>query len=123
MADEPLPAKSPLKLYRGDTRVWEDVFRRAPVPPATVGDPVDLTGWVWLAQIRATEDAAEVMATIDVEVVDAAAGTIRRTLTAAEADKLVAGTAHWDLQATDPDGVVRTYLAGQVRVIGDVSRA
>lgn len=123
MADEPLPAKSPLKLYRGDTRVWEDVFRRAPVPPATVGDPIDLTGYEFLAQIRATEDSVDVMAVIDVEIVDAAAGTIRRTLTAAEADKLVVGTAHWDLQATHPDGTVRTYMAGRVRVTGDVSRA
>lgn len=123
MADQPLPAKSTLKLYRGDTRVWEDTFRQAPVPPATVGDPIDLTGYEWLAQIRATEDATEVMATIDVDIIDAEAGTIRRTLTADEADKLVAGTAHWDLQATHPDGAVRTYMAGSVRVIGDVSRA
>jgi hypothetical protein len=122
MADQPLPAPAKLTLYRGDTRVWEDTFRHAPVPPATVGDPVDLTGYEWLAQIRATEDTAEVMATIDVEIVDAEAGTIRRTLTAAEADKLVPGTAHWDLQAIHPDGVVRTYMAGRVRVLGDVSR-
>lgn len=123
MADQPLPAPSKLTLYRGDTRIWEDHFQVAPVAPATEGDPIDITGWEFLAQIRATEDATEVMATIDVEIVDAAAGTIRRILTAAEADKLVVGTAHWDLQAIHPDGTVRTYMAGRVRVTGDVSRA
>jgi hypothetical protein len=123
VADQPLPAKSPLELYRGDTRVWEDVFRRTPVAPATVGDPVDLTGFTFLAQIRATEDAATVMATIAVAITDAAAGTIRRTLTATEARKLVPGTAFWDLQATHLDGTVRTYMFGRVRVKPDVSRA
>lgn len=114
---EPLPAKVPLKLYRGDTRIWEDVFT------TVAGAPIDLTGYVFLAQIRAdTEIGSSVMATMDVDIVDPAAGRIRRTLTAAEANKLVVGSATWDLQGTAPDGVVRTYMTGRVRILGDVSR-
>jgi hypothetical protein len=124
---ELLPAKVPLTLYRGDTRIWEDTFRTAPVAPATEGDPIDLTGYSFLCQIRATSESTKVMATIAVTILEAAAGRIRRTLTAAESKKLVVGTdgvgtGVWDLQATDPDGFVRTYMVGKVKILGDTSR-
>jgi len=121
--DQPLPAKVPLTLYRGDTRIWEDTFRSVPVAPATVGDPIDLTGFTFLAQIRETADSAEVMAVIDVQVIDAAGGVIRRTLTDDEARNLTGDTAYWDLEVTDPTGFVRTYMAGKIKILGDVSRA
>jgi hypothetical protein len=122
MATDPLPADSPLTLYRGDTRIWEDTFRHKVVPPATGGDPMDLTGYTFLAQVRATQESTAVMATIDVALVDAPGGVIRRTLTAVQARLLVPGNAFWDLQLTAPDGAVRTYLAGKVKVKPDVSR-
>jgi hypothetical protein len=120
---EPLPALVPLKLYRGDTRTWEDTFTYAPLPGATVGQPFDLTGYGFLAQIRGGAESAVVMAVIDVEVLDAPAGRIRRTLSAIEARKLLIGTGYWDLQLTRPDGSVRTYMAGKVKIMGDSSRA
>jgi hypothetical protein len=113
MADV-MPVSVPLRLYRGDTRVWEDTF-------SVDGDPMDLTGYTFLAQIRATADA-EPMAILDVEVLDAAAGTLRRTLTATEADKLVPGRAVWDFQITSAAGYTRTVMAGPVTVVADVSR-
>jgi len=115
MADV-LPAQVALRLYRGDTRVWEDTF-------SVDGAPMDLTGYTYLAQIRATADAEEPMAVLDVEVIDAVAGQLRRTLTATEADKLVPGKAAWDFQITSADGYTRTVLAGQVVILADVSRA
>lgn len=121
-SDQPLPAKVPLTLYRGDTRIWEDTFRSVAVAPATVGDPVDLTGFTFLAQIRAVVDDGEVMAVIDVEILDAPAGVIRRTLTAEQARNLTGESAYWDLQVTDDTGFVRTYMAGKVKILGDVSR-
>jgi hypothetical protein len=120
--DEPLPVKVRLTLYRGDTRVWQDTFRFAPESPDEVGEPVNLTGYEFIAQIRATPDTTEVMATIDVVVTDPAAGLIKRTLTAEESAKLAVGTAYWDLQATTSSGEVRTFMAGAVKVLGDVSR-
>ncbi len=63
------------------------------------------------------------MATLDVEILDAANGRIRRTLPATEAKKLSVGTGYWDLQVTRPDGFTRTYMSGKVKVIADVSRA
>ncbi len=113
----PLPAKQDLTLYRGDTRVWTDTF-------TVDGDPMDLTGHTFLAQIRANPDDDEPMAVMDVDVLDADAGVIQRTLTAEEAAKLVPGRAHWDLQVRrTSDGHVRTYIGGAVKITADVSRA
>jgi hypothetical protein len=116
MPTEPLPAQVGLTLYRGDTRIWDDAF-------AIDGEPMDLTGYDFTAQIRATLDSDDVLAVIDVTPVDLAAGRIRRTLTAEEAQKLAVGKAYWDLQLVrQSDGFTRTYLAGTVKVVGDVSR-
>lgn len=110
-----LPASVALALYRGDSRVWEDQF-------FTDGVPQDLTGYTFLAQIRATP-SAEPMAQLDVTLVDAAAGKVRRTLTAEQAAGLVPGRAMWDFQVTSPDGSVRTVMAGAVVITADISQS
>ena len=121
---EPLPAKVNLTLYRGDTRVWTDIFTET-VADAVV--PKDLTGYTFLSQIRDDKNRGEIVATIAVEADDPAAGTIVRTLTAEEADKLpgeepgqAAPVLYWDLQSTK-DGMVRTWMAGSVKVKGDAT--
>lgn len=120
---EPLPAKVNLTLYRGDTRIWTDDFTEG--DPAT---PKDLTGYTWLCQIRDDKNRGDIVAVIDVDATDAATGRIVRTLTALEADKLpgepdgeTAPVLYWDLQSTSPAGMVRTWMAGAVKVKGDAS--
>ncbi len=116
MPTEPLPAKASLTLYRGDTRVWDDQFTKD-------GQPMDLTGYTFACQIRSSPDSDDVQAVIDVAVLNAAQGKIRRTLTTTESRKLIAGRAYWDLQLVrTSDQFTRTYLAGPVKVVGDVSR-
>lgn len=110
-----MPEAVALRLYRGDTRVWEDVFAVDLVP-------MDLTGYTFMAQIRLSADALP-MAEMAVEILDAAAGRVRRTLTATEAEKLVPGRAVWDFELTSADGFVRTVMAGVVIIVADVSRA
>jgi hypothetical protein len=123
MASEPLPGPYPVSLYKGDTRVWSLLF--------TEDDgetPIDLSSYTWVSQIRANDGAdSDVMADIAVDDTDADAGVLVLTLTAAESAQLVKETAPakkpaWDLQGTAA-GVVRTYLRGAVKVLGDVSRA
>jgi hypothetical protein len=114
---EPLPAKVNLKLYRGDTRIWEDHFTRS------TGEPIDLTGHTFRSQIRSAADSMAVLCTIDIEVTDAAQGVIRRVLSAAESQKLTGGSAVWDLESTSPDGFVRTYMSGRVTILSDVARS
>jgi hypothetical protein len=116
---EPLPGNYPLTLYRGDTRVWQLRFRDDDDEATTS----DLTGVTWLAQIRARDDDT-VLASMSVDDEHAAEGELVLTLTASATSSLPVGSAQsWDLQATRPDGSVRTYLAGRVRVRGDVSRS
>jgi hypothetical protein len=114
---EPLPAEYPLTLYRGDTRLWELEFTHDD------DTPLDLSAYTVLAQIRATRDSADVLATFTVDDSRASDGVLRIRLDAAQTVLDVA-RAYWDLQLTRPDdGFVRTWLSGSVRVRGDVSRA
>lgn len=124
MVDQPLPADYPLVLYRGDTRVFDITLERntgtAEVP---VWAPVDLTGHTFDAEIRTAKDDTAVLAEIAVASTAPTTGVLRLTLTATEAAKLVGTSAFWDLEVTrTSDGFVRTYLAGKVKVRGDVSR-
>lgn len=100
------------------------------------GTGVDLSDRTWAAQIRSDLDETETdpIATFTVDDTDAATGTLVVTLPHSESANLVTGTTsgratpgkatyYWDLQATsktDPDDVF-TWLAGKVKVTGDVT--
>ena len=116
-----LPGKFDIAAYRGDTKEWTVTFEDDSTPPAAV----DMSAWTWLAQIRSNLDEPDsVIATFDVDDTDAATGTLVITLPATEAANLVTtngkATYYWDLQGTDA-AVVKTWLAGKVKVTGDVS--
>lgn len=116
-----LPGKYDFAAYRGDTKQWTIDFADDATPPVAV----DMSAWSWEAQIRATLDEPDsIVATLTVDETDAAAGSLTLTLPAAEADNLVTvdgrATYYWDLQGTDGT-VVKTWLAGKVKVTGDVT--
>lgn len=116
-----LPGDHPLELYRGDFYGEQHTFT-----DTDTGDPVDLSGRTWRAEIRASQEAtAALVATMDVDATAAATGVIAVTLPADQAALLTGPAYFWDLEATlvsDTD-VVKTWLAGEVEVTGDVSRA
>lgn len=117
-----LPGKADLSLYRGDTRVWVVAFT------ADDGTDLDLSGRTWVAQIRSDLNRTDPeIATIDVDDTDSATGSLTLTLPADQAAALGPldettgkATLYWDLQSDDA-GVVQTWLAGKVKVTGDVS--
>lgn len=109
------PTTVDLVVYRGDS----GRFRVSVTSPD--GAPVDLTGATWLCQIRRTPDDTDVLATLDVTPVPAAAHQVDVVLSPAVAATLPA-RAVWDLQMTAA-GDVRTLAAGAVLVVLDVSRA
>jgi hypothetical protein len=113
-----IPGAYDLVLYRGDHRVLPLAFEDDQEPP----QPHDLTGLTWHAQIRDTPNSADVRANFAVSVVDALNGEIEVILTAAEAENLTELAGVWDLQSTDPEGVVQTWVAGSVAVLFDVTR-
>ncbi len=121
MADEPLPGDYPITLYRGDARLWTFAFLEDDGET-----PVDMSGRTWRAQVRASQavDAA-LLASLTIDTADAADGIIVARLPASEAVDLTTAAGYWDLEATlvsDPEDV-RTYLAGDVEVVGDGSHA
>lgn len=116
-----LPGKYDFAAYRGDTKEWTIAFADDSTPPA----PVDMSAWSWEAQIRSTlDEPTSVLATLTVDATAAATGSLTLTLPATESANLVTdqgkATYYWDLQGTD-GSVVKTWLAGKVKVTGDVT--
>jgi hypothetical protein len=124
---DPLPAAAPLKLYRGDTRIWTALIEtNTGTDVAPVWVPYDLTNHTVLAQIRSDKNRTAPVVAAVATVVDAdpTTGLVTLTLTSAEADKLGDDGAllWWDVQTTrTADSFRRTWLAGKVTVKGDVS--
>lgn len=130
MADQPLPLNGgTLDLYRGDTRVWTDVIEENMEPDPgldPVWEPLDLTGWTVLSQIRRDLNREGTPIDVTVTVMDAANGVVERLLTADASSDLGPdkSTAYMDVQLKrTSDGFVRTYKKWKIRVAGDVSDA
>lgn len=119
------PAKHDLSLYRGDSVELPLRFGSADVD-GNFDVGYDLTGVSFVAQIRTLEDDEDILATFAVDIADQSdpdtKGLVTLSLTPDQTDELD-GRAKWDVQATWPGDVVRTYIAGQVRIKKDVSRA
>jgi len=122
-----IPVSRNLTLYQGDT--YSFTFRLRDLSPQ--GDPgnyVDLTGVTAKAQIRQSETtsavAAEFTATIPDQTVAEDTGRVVLSLTPAEtaALNLTNNAGVWDVQLTFPDGTIKTYLRGAIRVIREVTR-
>ena len=80
------------------------------------GQPVDVDGWIWLAQIRDTDDTL-----IDeFTVTEVEPGVLLLSLGAADSAVMGAADYRWDLQATADE--VRTLVEGRLRIRQDVSR-
>lgn len=106
-----IPQRLDLQVYQGD-----DFFLHVAVSDHQ-GNPVDLTDVVAVAQIRASADATEVLATFDVVVEDS---TIHLFLDHDTTASLPSGV--WDLQVTDTNSYEGTFLRGCVEVVAEVTR-
>lgn len=86
-------------------------------------NPIDITGWTFLAQLRVRPSDAAVVETWTVTITNAAGGAFDMKLTAAKTGAMTPGTYVWDLQRTDAAGDILTLLAGStLQVVQDVSR-
>lgn len=108
-----VPAVVDLRLYEGD-----DVFLRVVVTDPDTNGPADLTGYTAQSQIRSTATATDIMCEFDVEIVD---NIVYLTLDSA-ATTGQTGRGVWDVQLTDPDGVVETVAGGRVTWVAEVTR-
>lgn len=111
-------------LYQGDTYVITGrLLRNVGTEAAPVYQPIDLTGYTGLAQVRLKPNAPSVLASFVVEFPNPVAGEYRLTLSAEESSKIFKA-AVWDFQTShDEDPViVETWMRGAVPVDNDVSR-
>ena len=106
-----MPAPVNLLLYQGDDFYLELTLSGS--------GGIDLTTYVPKAEIRTTVDASSVLATFVSIIADPT--TIRLHLPHAQAELLTAD-AVWDVQITDPAGLVTTVAYGSVTLTKQVTR-
>lgn len=118
------PATLNIEIYKGDD--FSLFFRiREKLANGDPGPYLNLTGSTGKAQIRQTEDTATVAAEFTVTIGDQVAtpGAVLCELSSALTGALtITNPGKWDIQLTHADGKVRTYLAGSVTLIKEVTR-
>jgi hypothetical protein len=83
--------------------------------------PVNVTGWGWLCQLRTADDV--VAGELDVLPLNLPGGRLELFMDQLDTAQLAVADYRFDLQATDAASDVRTILHGQLRVRADVSRS
>lgn len=119
------PEDLPLSIYCGDR--WEHPFHFVD----EAGDPVDVSGYSWAAQVRTSQTASSAEADFSFDTTDAVTGVVVMYLTKADTAALLtpgegksSKSLTWDLQRTliaDPEQV-RTLYSGAVTVTLDRTR-
>jgi hypothetical protein len=110
-----LPGALDLSIYRGD-----DVNFQVTLTDSVTSDPLVLPTTGWRAQVRVdTDPTSGVLFTITVDGSSAATGVLGLSIAGADTSAIEDSPVAWDLENTTTD---RTYLAGKVRLGGQVSR-
>jgi hypothetical protein len=109
------PARRNLTAYKGDTYTHRIDFED------TAGDPVNVTGSTFTAQVRRYPAADAPLATFTVDTSQAATGRVVLTLPHATTSALPVGRHRWDVQQVT-GGVFLTVMAGEFEVFGEVTR-
>ncbi len=108
------PVSKDLKIYAGDDYTCMFTFKNG------AGDPLNVSDFVFRAQIRSYPQASTVMAEFDVDGSSSATGVIVLRLGKTVTRVLKDGV--WDFQRTDSSGNVRTLVAGKITVEPEVTR-
>lgn len=108
------PAPYEVRMVQGDSFKETFVFRD------TAGALIDLTGFTFASQVRQTA-AGSAVATFSIDVSEAAAGRVSRSLGTAVTGGLVGRFVH-DFEVTEPDGSRRTLLGGAFVGVAEVTR-
>ena len=113
-----LPEKIDLEIYQGD-----DFYMTIWVSDPDTGTLVDVDGYSFRSQIRATTDSDVILATFEFNI-PGALGKVDAHLTGAATGMLPVGRLVWDFEATNVagSGQVMTPCAGVVTVTAQVTR-
>jgi hypothetical protein len=113
LGQEQLPSNYDLVLYRGD------YFSTYVVIKDSTGSPIDLNGYTAKCSIRENYGSVSSFdATCNVTTDE---GRVEILFPSSVVETITAGSYIWDFQITNPDGNVRTYLAGDVTVYDEVT--
>lgn len=110
-----LPSNYDLVLYRGD------YFSMNITVKDNAGTPINLTGYTAKSQIRTSYDAVSAY-DATCTITDPTNGKVSITFPSSVMTTVTPGDYIWDFQVTQPDGNVRTFLAGDVKVYGEVTK-
>lgn len=108
------PANHDLTIYRDRDFTQTFYFK-------SLGVAMDLTGYTGKAEIRENKDAADLIVAFQVTI-DPLIGSVALSLTDTQTMLIPDGVSAWDLVLTDPHGLRQSYLEGQVKVVGTVTR-
>jgi hypothetical protein len=112
---EAMPENVDLVIYQGDTCRFTVTVTDAN------GTVINLTGYTAAAQLKSDfDDATPTNFTCTIST--PASGIVSVVMSAATTAGLTPGSDYiWDVQVTQPGGDVRTYLAGDVTVVPEVT--
>lgn len=125
-SSRPRRLRIPIPTYgaaqKSTVQQYDIAFMQGDSYEFVVDFPFDITGYSFLAQIRQYAGGAIALAEWDITVVDAAAGTIRLSLSS-QVTKKLPDVSVWDLQITvddDPD-FQKTWIKGTITAERQVS--
>ena len=98
-----------------------DTFEEQFIVRDTDGDLLAVGGYTFQAQVRTTAASTAVLATMTCTV-DTDTSTVTRTMGTAVTSGIEPGTYVHNMHWIDPDGDVRTLIAGRFTVKADVTR-
>jgi hypothetical protein len=106
-----LPGNLDLSIWQGDAQTYIIVLS------AEDGSPIDITGYTASATIRSTY-TDPVKHSFDCS--QSGVNQITMYMSSANCKAMTPGSYIWEFQLTQPNGDVRTYLAGDVTVYAEV---
>lgn len=109
------PASHPLNIKIGDTGVVRVTLQDKN------GDPIDITGRTYSAQVRMKANSATPLGTFVCSVVDGPAGKFQCTLPSEVTENFEPANAKWDLQEEYGD-IRTTLISGDAIISWDVTR-
>jgi len=114
LGQDQLPSNYDLVLYRGD------YFSTSVVIKDSNDTPINLNGYTAESSIR--QSFSSVSSFDATCTITPSAGRVDILFPSSVVEEITAGSYVWDFQVTNPDGNVRTYLAGDVTVYDEVTR-
>ena len=110
-----MAAERNITIYKGDT-----YFHQINIKDSS-NQSIDIAGRTYISQIRKAKSSEIIIASFDIEVLNAEDGEILVSLDAEVTSAINAGVYYYDLQETNGN-IVTTLMGGKAVITGEVSR-